>query len=455
LADNSYGMNLPIATASSPPAFAFDVYTSGSMAAEHVPVQGSKNCFNHVTAAAAAGRDLQLSIRNVPDISDRYTVGELVMRLGVGVSLPPGEVRTSGTPSVSEIDFALGKRLRVTICYAAALAANVGQATCPLPGGDAFTRRPIDVHLRVLEAAGATCSTSLSADTLSITFRRPPRPVRLSLATPFGPSMGASATALLVAAQATGVSLLRDLSLEPEVMTLLDLLRRIGVEIDFQERDCVKVSGAKGPLSGNFSAVVPPDRIEAGTYVFAGLLLHDKITLSGIQIADLPEGLLGALDRIGIQLSESRLNGDHTCIQASRASLNGTDVVTAAHPGFPTDLQPQLVAFLTQARGASRVTETVYSSRITHAAELAKLNLRVGISGNQQLIRGPQCAIGGQAEVRDIRCGAALIVAAAAARQRIRILDSAGHLRRGYSSLSEKCGRLGIVIQPTGAARGQ
>ena len=165
----------PAKLVGSSPIRVLDIHASDSKPCEYVSVQGSKNCFNHLAAVAAAGSDLQLAIRHVPEISDRDTVTGLLRQVGIGVALSPGEVRTSGTPSLSEIDFTLGKRLRVTICYAAALAANVGRVTCPLPGGDAFTRRPIDVHLRVLEAAGATCSTSPSADALSVAFRRPPR----------------------------------------------------------------------------------------------------------------------------------------------------------------------------------------------------------------------------------------------------------------------------------------
>src|SRR5690349_13652155 len=211
-----------------------------------VPAQGSKNCFNHLGPLAFAGADLRLRLDGVPATSDRGIVLRMLRDSGVRAALVGDSVVTDGRPFDGAIQPQLGHRLRVTICYAAALAANLGWADCPFPGGDAFTPRPIDVHLRVLEAAGARCVLSGDGTHLSIRFRGAPRGVTVSLATPYGPSMGASVTGLLVAAQATGVSVLSGLCLEPEVTGVVDALRSLGVGIDFVDRDTVRVEGAGG-----------------------------------------------------------------------------------------------------------------------------------------------------------------------------------------------------------------
>lgn len=407
-----------------------------------ITAQGSKNCFNHlIPAAFAAGPEFSLVIHNTPAITDRDVVRRMLAETGVHTRLTGTELIIHSGPKLPVIPAALGARLRVTICYAAALAANLGTAHCPLPGGDAFTSRPIDVHVRVLEAAGARCE--IRRRTMSVHFAHPPRPISVDVGTAFGPSMGASATALVVAALATGTSTVTGLSIEPEILGLISVLRQLGVGIVFEDTHAVRVDGAGGPLRGHAAATVSPDRMEAGTYLLTGLLLHERVTVEGIRPGDFPEGFTSALDTAGVELT-----GRHDATTATRHALRPVDVVTTPHPGFPTDLQPQMAAFLTQAEGRSSVTETVYRSRITHVTELAKLGIDIPVIGGTQEIRGRQQPRGGGTAVADIRCGAAVLIAAAAARQPVRLADPAGHLARGYGDLAAKLGSLGMELKP-------
>lgn len=420
-----------------------------------ISAQGSKNCFNHlIPAAFASGPGAVLTLHNTPAISDRDVVRAMLADAGVTTSLAGSELTVVGGPVRPVIPPELGVRLRVTICYAAALAANLGQAWCPMPGGDAFTTRPIDVHVRVLEAAGARCTLGAGGGLLSIRFDRPPRPVTVGVGTPFGPSMGASVTALVVAALATGRSTLTDLSVEPEVLGLISMLRALGVGIRFEDTRTVRVHGVGGPLTGHAAATVPPDRIEAGTYLLAGLVRHERVTVAGIRPADFPEGFRETMEAVGVELTDQPAPGA-AVTTGTRNALRPADVVTAPHPGFPTDLQPQMASFLTQADGRSWVTETIYRTRTTHVAELAKLGVEIAVHGRTQEIVGRQRprrqATGQVTTVQDIRCGAAVLVAAAATSEPVLLADPAGHLARGYGHLGEKLSRLGMVLRPAGS----
>ncbi|WP_410677052.1 hypothetical protein [Amycolatopsis sp. cmx-4-68] len=411
-----------------------------------VPVQGSKNCFNHLALLALAGDDLTFTLRGTPAISDRTVVRQMLHSCGVATDLSGDVLRTQGRPRSVVLDES-GARLRVTICYAAALAANLGRADCPFPGGDMFTVRPIDLHLRVLEAAGARCRLSDDGGVLSIEFASTPRAVDVSLLSAYGPSMGASVTGLVVAAQAVGTSTLRGLCPEPEVRGVVDALRALGVGIDDVDDDVVRVHGVGGPLSGALDVTVPPDRIEALTYLLVGAVRHRETTVDGIARADLPEGVHTALRAAGLSLRDSGLpHGRPATTLVRDATPRGIDISTAPHPGYPTDAQPQLAAFLTQAETDSAITESVYAARTTHVPELARLGLSVAVHDSRQVITGRQLAHGGHATVRDIRCGAALIVAAAATDQGVHLYDPAGHLARGYGDLAAKLHRLGIDL---------
>lgn len=337
--------------------------------------------------AFAAGPESTLTLRNTPGITDREVVCGMLAGAGAGTRLAGSELTVLGGPRRAVIPPELGARMRVTVCYAATLAAHLGQAWCPLPGGDAFTARPIDVHLRVLEAAGAECLVHGRSRRLSVRFRQRPRPVRMSVGTPFGPSMGASVTALMVAALATGASTLRDLCLEPEVLGLIPVLRAFGVRITFEDTAVVRVHGLGGPLPGHATAVVPPDRMEAGTYLLIGLLAHQRVTVHGIGPEQFPDGFRETLHAVGVELAATARPSATTAV---RHALRPVDVVTRPHPGFPTDLQPPLASFLTQAEGRSSVTETIYQARTSHVPELAKLGLGISVRGRRQDITGRQ-----------------------------------------------------------------
>lgn len=414
-----------------------------------VEVQGSKNCFNHLGAVALAGDGLELRLDGVPPISDLDAVTRLVTGSGVDALRVDDALLLSGRPTTGDVDPVAAGRLRVSICYAAALAANVGRAVCPYPGGDAFTARPIDLHVRVLRAAGAECGHA-EGGLLAVRFRSRPRAFDVRLTSRFGPSMGASVTALLVAAQAEGVSTLRGLCPEPEVAAVVAVLRAVGVlveEVEDGEPGVVRVHGAGGPLSGSVRLAVPPDRIEAATYLIIGALRRTPTAVAGIGVHQFPAGLREAFTRVGLELRQHRAADGRPVTTVLGHALDATRVETGPHPAFPTDVQPQMAALLTQATGASTVTERVYDSRVSHVAQLARLGLRIDVHGDRQHVPGNQHARGGRATVTDVRCGAALLAAAAVADGPVVLHDPAAHLARGYGDLPAKLAQVGMAAE--------
>jgi len=229
------------------------------------------------------------------------------------------------------------------------------------------------------------------------------------------------------------------------VLGLISVLRQLGVEVLFDGPAMIRVRGTGGPLSGQVTATIPPDRMEAGTYLLTGLMVHERTSVVGIRLADFPVGFREAMATIGVDLLDGTEDG-HMGTTALRRDLRAAHVTTTPHPGFPTDLQPQLAAFLTQAEGRSSVTETIYRARTTHVAELAKLGLGISVNGRRQEITGRQRPHGGSTVVTDIRCGAAVLVAAAAAPDPVVVADPAGHLARGYGDLAGKLSRLGMSV---------
>lgn len=421
------------------------LYAREGRAAAPVPIQGGKTAFNHMAAVGLLGHDMSLTLHNAPMVSDRLAVAQLCRSVGVAVDGGSSDLRFRGNPRRRTLDLAAGRRFRASICYAAALASNMGSSVAAFPGGDTFTDRPIDVHFRVLEAAGARCRVDTAPRRITIEFAREPRPFSVSLRTTFGPSVGATVTALLVAARASGVSTLTDVSREPEVAAVAKVLRAFGVAIT-SEGDTLIVEGNGAPLTGAATVSVPPDRIEAGTYIFVGLLLHGTVTLERIHIEDFPCGFLEVMEEVGVRFRHSARGRIPTVTATLTDSLRPVSVRTAPHPGYPSDLQPPLSVFLSQIDGVSRIAEDVYTSRVTHVPELAKLGVHVRCDGYFQQIRGPQGLIGGEAEARDIRCGGALIVAGAAAASHTTILDRGRHLARGYGMVEEKLRLLGLCV---------
>lgn len=401
-----------------------------------VRVQGSKNIFLHLAAAALLS-DRPVQLRGVPRITDTGVVAGIIDAVGAWVtvegttmSVHADDVRTG------IISTELGAAIRPTACFGAALLARTGRAVFPPPGGDAFAVRRIDLHLEAMRAAGADVRVTngiVTARTEGL------RGFTFDCTTEggFGPSLGATVTALLLAATARGESRVTSPSGEPEVAAVVALLRRMGVAIA-TDNGTLLVEGRDDFAPA--AVRVPGDRMAAGTLLLAGAITAGDVEVKGVVLEDLPQGFTDILADAGVKL----IAGPGS-VRADLSYLRPVTVETGVHPGYPTDLQPQLVALLTQAPGTSRVLERIYTHRATHISGLVAMGATITAHGQELTITGPSRLRAATVHGEDIRAATALVLAALATGGTT-TLTGVAHLRRGYEDLAATLGALGADI---------
>lgn len=412
--------------------------TGGRPLSGRIPVQGSKNIALHLYAAALLA-DVPVVLTGAPAITDtgvcaqilRHTGAHVITRDGCFTVSPPGTVFPVVHPE-------LGRRVRTTAVLAAAVLARTGQVAFPYPGGDAFCPRLIDRHLAAMQAAGAEV---IAGDT-GIRARRGARGLRaftVDVNTPYGPSLGATVTAMLLAARAPGTSLITHPSIEPEVTETARFLADRGVLLHF-DQDGLHVAGCDWVGGGTFA--VAGDRIEAATMVMAAAATAGAVHLDNITAADFPDGLAHALAEAGITVADDPSGGVRTHLHGP---LQAIEAATGPHPGLPTDTAPQLTAMLTQADGTSAIGERIYPRRDTHVSGLRALGADISTAGSILRVRGPVPLRGAELEAADIRAVTALLIAALAA-DGTSTIRGLFHLRRGYARLLPNLATLGAEI---------
>ncbi|MFE9424595.1 UDP-N-acetylglucosamine 1-carboxyvinyltransferase [Kitasatospora sp. NPDC006697] len=413
--------------------------TGGHRLEGTVAVQGSKNIALHLYAAALLA-DEPLILTGAPEILDTLVCAEILNHTGTPTKVVGDRFET--TPAAAwypVIPDQLGRRIRTTAVMAAALLARAGQVSFPLPGGDAFCRRMIDRHLAAMEAAGATLAVTdthvkartASWDSAAFTTDAATRQ--------WGPSLGATVTAMLLAARLRGTSSILNPSVEPEVMVTAAVLAASGVGITWEGTTALHVTGTDRILGGAF--LVPPDRLEAATLVLAAAITGGTIQLDDFPTSDFPAGLMAVFADAGIELTP--VNGG--TLAHCPAGPRTVHLATGPHPAFPTDVQPQLTAFLTQAPGTSRIEERVYTDRTTHLGPLRALGATVNADGAAITVRGPAPLTGADVAGEDIRAATAALIAALAA-EGTSTIRGMYHLRRGYGSLLPKLSSLGAKL---------
>ncbi len=411
--------------------------TGGRRLAGSVPVSGAKNAALPILAATLlAGGDCLLA--DLPELTDVRTMAQLLGALGVDVRRQSdGQVATrivDARPTRAPRN--LVRRMRASFCVLGPLLARRGRAVVPLPGGCLIGPRPIDVHLRGLQALGA--EISICGDHVIATASRL-RGATIDLLGPHGPTVTGTANVLTAAVLATGRSVLLNAAREPEIVDLGEFLQRMGAKICGLGTSAISIEGVTH-LQGATHRIIP-DRIEAATLLMAGAITEGEVTVHGIS-PDLLECVLSALRQTGAQIESSESSISLRMAARPRA----VDLVAEPFPGFPTDLQAQWLALMSAAQGRSVIADRVFTQRWAHARQLAKLGARIERQRGTCRVTGVAELRGATVQATDLRASAALVLAGLSAVGQSEIRRP-HHLDRGYQRLEEKLSSLGAMIE--------
>ncbi|MHA6723212.1 UDP-N-acetylglucosamine 1-carboxyvinyltransferase [Sphingomonas sp. RS2018] len=410
-----------------------------------IAISGAKNSALTLMPCALL-TDEPLTLRNLPRLADVDGFGHLLNQLGASTAIEGtrpedfGRVMTirAGRLTSTEAPYDIVRKMRASILVLGPILARQGEARVSLPGGCAIGNRPIDLHLKVLEALGADLETSAGYVTARAkTGRLSGGSFRFPVV-----SVGATENALMAAATAKGTSVLENAAREPEIVDLCNLLVAMGASIDGIGTETLTIEG-RDRLHGATYAVMP-DRIEAGSYACAVAVTGGDIVLAGAD-AHAMRATLGALTEAGVTVEDGR-DGIRV---ASDGRLGPLTLSTAPYPGFATDMQAQFMAMLCKAEGASMLTETIFENRYMHVPELARMGADITVSGRSAVVRGVERLAGAPVMATDLRASMSLIIAGLAAEGETSVAR-VYHLDRGYERLEEKLSAVGADIERVG-----
>jgi UDP-N-acetylglucosamine 1-carboxyvinyltransferase len=404
----------------------------------HVTISGAKNSALVLMAGALLCPE-DCRLRNVPSLVDVLRMGEILSALGVQLTRQ-GDCLTLNASSIGEskAPYELVSQLRASFFVIGPLLARLGVAKVPLPGGCAIGARPVDLHVRGLQAMGAVVQIDhgmVYAYVKGANKRLKGAKIYLDC-----PSVGATETLMMAATLAEGETILENAAQEPEVVDLANFCRAMGANIRGAGTNTIVISGVPSLHSTDYPII--PDRVEAGTFLIAGAITRSEISLSPI-VPDHLAAVIAKLQEIGVQVV---IEGPDRARVIPADRLRGTDVTTLPYPGFPTDMQAQLMALLTLADGDSVISETVFENRLRHVAELNRMGANIRVKGNLAIVRGVPMLSGSPVLATDLRASAALVVAGLAAQGKTTI-QGLHHLDRGYEHLEHKLQQLGARLQ--------
>lgn len=402
-----------------------------------IPISGAKNACLALMPAALLS-DEPLTLTNAPGLSDIRTMTALLESLGCEIArLQNGKVLVVGTEQISShrAEYDIVRKMRASILVLGPMLARDGHAIVSLPGGCAIGARPVDLHLRGLEALGAT----LDLRDGYVHARAPSGLKGAEFQFPIV-SVGATENLLMAATLARGTTVLRNAAREPEIVDLAICLRRMGARIAGEGTDVIEIEGVDR-LSGATHPVVT-DRIELGTYMLAPAIAGGEVELIGGR-RDLLAAFCETIEAAGVTIEETAAG-----LRVSRRNgrLKATDVITEPFPGFPTDLQAQMMALLATADGVSRLEERIFENRFMHAPELARMGADIEIHGGTATVTGVERLRGAPVMATDLRASVSLILAGLAAEGETRV-SRVYHLDRGYERLEDKLSGCGVQIE--------
>lgn len=400
-----------------------------------IAISGAKNSALKLMAASLL-TDEPLILSNMPRLADTRFMGQLLNHLGVETEEREGGVLFMHASALAEpfAPYDLVRKMRATFNVLGPLVARLGRAKVSLPGGCAIGARPVDLHLKALEALGAT----IELEEGYVLASAPNGLKGGQFAFPIV-SVGATEHALLAAVLAEGETILENCAREPEITDLAECLNAMGAKISGAGSPTITVEGVER-LSGAEWSVVP-DRIETGTFAIAVAATGGEVMLTKAAPAH-NRALWAALKQAGVTVETGP---DSVRIARNGTSLSPVDIQTAPWPGFATDLQAQFMALMALAEGASLIRETIFENRFMHAPELARLGARIDVHGNEAVVRGPAALKGAPVMATDLRASVSLVIAGLAASGET-LVSRVYHLDRGFENLEDKLSRCGAQI---------
>ncbi len=410
-----------------------------------IPISGAKNAALPLMIAGLLSEET-LVLENVPRLADVALLQRILGNHGVDITTH-GK-RNGDDPHAGqtlEIDarvivdtvapYELVSKMRASFWVVGPLLARMGVAKVSLPGGCAIGTRPVDFHLDALRALGA----DIEIDAGYVLAKAPRGLTGARIVFP-KVSVGATHTALMAAALARGESVIETAAREPEIVDVADCLIKMGARIEGAGTSTIRIEGV--PRLKAARHAVLPDRIETGTYAMATAMTGGDVMLAGAR-PDLLEDALETLRHAGAEIDATN---EGIRVRRNGAGILPVEVSTAPYPGFPTDLQAQLMALMTKAKGRSRITETIFENRFMHVQELARLGARIHLDGDTAVVEGVERLTGAPVMATDLRASVSLVIAGLAAEGET-MVQRVYHLDRGFEKLEEKLSRCGAKIE--------
>ncbi len=411
------------------------IVRGGQRLSGSVKVEGAKNAVLPVIAATLLASDGKSVIRDVPTLSDVYTINEVLRSLNAVVEFENNTITVDASRELKiEAPFEYVRKMRASVLVMGSLLARNGRARVALPGGCAIGSRPIDQHLKGFEAMGATVKVGNGFIEAEAVNGLHGAKIYLDF-----PSVGATENIMMAAVLAKGTTTIENVAKEPEIVDLANFLNKMGAKVKGAGTGTIKIEGVEVLFGADHNII--PDRIEAGTFMVASAITGGNVLVKGA-VPEHLSSLVAKMEEMGVTIIEEedglRVIGPE--------KLKAVDIKTMPHPGFPTDMQSQMMALLLRAQGTSMITETVFENRFMHVEEFRRMNANIKIDGHSVIMNGPSDLQGAEVAATDLRAAASLILTGLVADGVTRVTELY-HLDRGYVDFHHKLAGLGADIE--------
>ncbi|PTK30147.1 UDP-N-acetylglucosamine 1-carboxyvinyltransferase [Staphylococcus hominis] len=413
------------------------IINGGNRLTGEVQVEGAKNAVLPILTASLLASEGKSKLTNVPDLSDVVTINNVLSTLNAKVDYDKenGSVTVDASATLNEeAPYEYVSKMRASVLVMGPLLARLGHAIVALPGGCAIGARPIEQHIKGFEALGA--EIHLENGNIYASTKEGLKGANIHLDFP---SVGATQNIIMGASLAQGKTVIENVAKEPEIVDLANYINEMGGNVIGAGTDTITIHGVE-KLTGVEHAIIP-DRIEAGTLIIAAAITRGDVFVKGA-VKEHMTSLIYKLEEMGVNL-DFKEEGVHV---TTNGELQPVDIKTLPHPGFPTDMQSQMMALLLTAEGHKVVTETVFENRFMHVAEFRRMNANINVEGRSAKIEGKSQLQGAQVKATDLRAAAALILAGLVAEGTTQVTELK-HLDRGYVNFHEKLKSLGADIK--------